>query len=173
MPHSFNHNYDNHDRDNRDNHDNRDSYVSTSAAATRDIAAAITRKILSNGLTVPPVLLLNGDLGAGKTEFAKGVARELRITDYVTSPTFALVNDYGSMLHYDLYRIDTEAGYDDLYNIGFFDCLDREVAGGGYALTVIEWWKWDIHLMCGCAVFVVDIDKTSDTTRAVTFCRRL
>lgn len=52
------------------------------------------------------VVLLDGDMGAGKTVFAKGVALALGITDEVTSPTYAYMNDYyGKLYHYDCYRL--------------------------------------------------------------------
>lgn len=52
------------------------------------------------------VVLLDGDMGAGKTVFAKGVALSLGITDEITSPTYAYMNDYyGKLYHYDCYRL--------------------------------------------------------------------
>lgn len=52
------------------------------------------------------VVVLEGDMGAGKTVFAKGVALGLGITDEITSPTYAYMNDYGGKLyHYDCYRL--------------------------------------------------------------------
>ena len=57
------------------------------------------------------VIALSGDLGAGKTQLAKGIARGLGVTDRVHSPTFTLVNEYGGgrlpLFHVDLYRLDT------------------------------------------------------------------
>ena len=56
------------------------------------------------------VVLLDGDMGAGKTVFAKGVARGLGIEEEVTSPTYAYMNDYdGRLCHYDCYRIESVA----------------------------------------------------------------
>ena len=84
-------------------------------------AAAETAEQLKAG----DIILYRGEMGAGKTAFTKGIAKQLGITEPVTSPTFALVNEYEGRLplfHFDLYRIDS---YDDLYAIGFFDYLDR------------------------------------------------
>lgn len=54
------------------------------------------------------VLLLDGDMGAGKTVFAKGIAKGLGIEEEVTSPTYAYMNDYeGRLFHYDCYRIES------------------------------------------------------------------
>jgi tRNA threonylcarbamoyladenosine biosynthesis protein TsaE len=59
------------------------------------------------------VIALTGDLGAGKTQFVKGLARGLGVGARVQSPTFALVNEYGGgrlkLFHLDLYRLDTRA----------------------------------------------------------------
>ncbi|MCM1334692.1 MAG: tRNA (adenosine(37)-N6)-threonylcarbamoyltransferase complex ATPase subunit type 1 TsaE [Bacteroides sp.] len=80
------------------------------------------------------VILYRGEMGAGKTHFTKGIALGLGVADVVSSPTFALVNEYLDgrlpLFHFDLFRIDT---FDDLYAIGFFDYLDR----GG--VLAVEW----------------------------------
>lgn len=80
------------------------------------------------------VVAMFGDLGAGKTAFTRGFAKGMGINSDVSSPTFALVNEYrGSsktLYHFDMYRI---SGWDDLYSTGYFDYLD---AGG---CLIIEW----------------------------------
>jgi tRNA threonylcarbamoyladenosine biosynthesis protein TsaE len=78
---------------------------------------------------------LTGDLGAGKTRLVKGLARGLGATDRVHSPTFALINEYGSgrmpLIHLDLYRLETPEAVD---HAGLLDYL---LAPPG--LTVVEW----------------------------------
>lgn len=77
------------------------------------------------------VVCLDGDMGAGKTVFAKGVARGLGIHEEVTSPTYAYVNDYGGRLfHFDCYRIESEEYAESL---GFSEYFDM----GGICL--VEW----------------------------------
>lgn len=104
-------------------------FVSDSPGQTAQLAAKV-----ACALRAGDVLLYEGDMGAGKTTFTKGLAAALGIKQAVTSPTFALVNEYldGSvpLFHFDLYRIGS---YDDLYAIGFFDYLDR----GG--IIAAEW----------------------------------
>lgn len=104
-------------------------YTSNSPEDTARIAAEIATQLRAGD-----IILYEGDIGAGKTTFTKGLAAALGITDPVTSPTFALVNEYTEgrlpLFHFDLYRIDS---YDDLYAIGFLDYLDR----GG--IIAAEW----------------------------------
>jgi tRNA threonylcarbamoyladenosine biosynthesis protein TsaE len=94
---------------------------------------------LAGWLREGDVVLLHGDLGAGKTVLAKGIAAALRVDGVVSSPSFALVNEYESGLfapvsrlyHIDLYRLH---GEDDLASIGFEEYI-APVDG----VTVIEW----------------------------------
>lgn len=104
-------------------------HTSRSEDETRRIAAG-----LAVTLTPGSVLLLSGDLGAGKTAFARGLAEGLGLDpDDVTSPTFTLVHEYrgGSLplIHVDLYRLDRA----ELDEIG----LDQDLAATG--VTAVEW----------------------------------
>ena len=85
-------------------------------------------------LAAGDVLVLTGDLGAGKTQFTKGIARGMGITADVTSPTFTIemVYEGGVMLlyHFDLYRLNDSSQLDD---IGLFDAMESD------GPTVIEW----------------------------------
>ncbi len=84
------------------------------------------------------VILLSGELGAGKTTFTKGLAKSLGIQEEVTSPTFTILNAYDSgrikLNHLDMYRVESS---DELAELGVEDCFDDE------AVTVIEWNKFD------------------------------
>jgi len=80
------------------------------------------------------VVALSGDLGAGKTHFSKGLVAGLGALDEVTSPTFALVQEYRSgrfpVFHFDWYRIDSAT---ELIRLGWDDYLDEE------GIVVVEW----------------------------------
>ena len=80
------------------------------------------------------IVTLTGDLGAGKTHFVAGAAKTLGINDYITSPTFTIVNEYSQgkipMYHFDLYRLSS---YDDLLDIGFEEYADKA------AVMFVEW----------------------------------
>ena len=81
-----------------------------------------------------PILLLKGNLGAGKTTFTQFLLKKLGSTDEVSSPTYAIVNEYdsplGTIFHFDLYRLKT---IDEVYDIGIEEYLDNAY------LCIIEW----------------------------------
>lgn len=104
-----------------------DKITSNSPAETESIGESIARKLKGN-----EVIALFGGLGMGKTAFTRGLCRGLGVEDGVSSPTFALVNEYSgkfNIYHFDMYRVTT---WDDLYSTGFFDYIDTGV-------LVIEW----------------------------------
>ncbi len=80
------------------------------------------------------ILALQGTLGAGKTTLTKGIAKALKITDDVTSPTFCLISEYESpmtpLYHIDVYRLE---GIEDFENLGAEDLLY------GDGVCIIEW----------------------------------
>jgi tRNA threonylcarbamoyladenosine biosynthesis protein TsaE len=105
------------------------THASNSEQQTREIAAAFAATLQPGA-----VLLLSGDLGAGKTAFVKGLAEGLGVSaDEVTSPTFTLVHEYRGgrlpLIHIDLYRLDRA----DLDEIG----LDQDLADRG--VIAVEW----------------------------------
>ncbi len=94
-------------------------------------------EMLSELLPAPRLVLLRGDLGAGKTTLVKGIVAALGAADPdgVSSPTFTLVHEYKGrrvrVFHLDLYRLETEA---ELEGVGLW-----EIADSGDALVLVEW----------------------------------
>ena len=104
-----------------------DKIVSNSVEETEMLGERIAQSLKG-----AEVIALFGGLGMGKTAFTRGLCRGLGVTDGVSSPTFALVNEYSgkyNIYHFDMYRVTT---WDDLYSTGFFDYIDTGV-------LIIEW----------------------------------
>jgi tRNA threonylcarbamoyladenosine biosynthesis protein TsaE len=99
-----------------------------SAAETQAVAAALA------GLATPgDLLVLAGELGAGKTAFAQGYGRALGVTEPITSPTFTLANRYEGRMevnHLDVYRLEQ---LDEIKELGLYELIDGE------GVTLIEW----------------------------------
>ena len=103
-------------------------YTTNSPEETEALGAAVGR-----ALTGGAVLALFGGVGMGKTAFVRGLAAGRGLEAEVSSPTFALVHEYGGqppLVHFDMYRV---TGWDDLYSTGFFDYID---AG---CILAVEW----------------------------------
>ncbi len=104
------------------------------------------------------VVLLKGEMGAGKTMFAKGIAEGLGIADEITSPTYAYMNDYGGKLyHFDCYRLKNGAQAEALGLCDYF------YADG---VCVVEWAENIADVLPdGCKV--VEIVKRGETEREI------
>ncbi|MBR2869260.1 MAG: tRNA (adenosine(37)-N6)-threonylcarbamoyltransferase complex ATPase subunit type 1 TsaE [Clostridia bacterium] len=111
---------------------------------------------IAKALPYGKVIAMFGDLGAGKTAFTRGFAKGMGIECDVSSPTFALVNEYRgdgkTLYHFDMYRI---SGWDDLYSTGYFDYLDIG------ASLIIEWSE-NIEAVLPEDCIRVTIRKTDD-----------
>ena len=126
--------------------------LSTSAEQTQKIALEYA-KTLNKG----DVVLLSGDLGAGKTEFVKGVAEYFGFSG-VTSPTYAYLNIYGDYIyHYDCYRLSSG---EDAELLGLTDYF------GGENICLIEWSE-NIQDVLPKKVKRVNINKISDGERRI------
>lgn len=108
------------------------------------------------------VIAYRGGLGAGKTTFTRGLSLGMGLGDDVTSPTFALVNEYRgerlSLIHFDMYRINGEA---DLETTGFFDYMDDET------VLAVEWSENIADALPKDSI-TVDIELIDDNTRTIT-----
>lgn len=119
-------------------------YASDSAAYTEQLGEG-----LAKGLEPGTVVCLIGELGAGKTSFARGMARALAPASKVKSPTFTLLNVYEGasfpFYHIDLYRL---AGADELDAVGLEDYIY------GKGVCVIEWADRAPELLSDCSVVI-------------------
>ncbi len=131
-------------------------FISKSPQETEAIGKALGEKI-TNGC----VIAYRGGLGMGKTCFTRGLALGLGSNDTVTSPTFALINEYLSgrlpLYHFDMYRV---SGWEDLYSTGFFEYIDE---GGVIAAE----WSENIESALPDNTIYVEINKIDDDTREI------
>ena len=108
------------------------------------------------------VVALFGGLGAGKTAFVRGFARGAGYSGRITSPTFAIVNEYRGgrlpVFHFDMYRL---ASSDELYDIGWEDYL----AENGVCVTE---WSENIQDAIPAEAVRVTIEPRSDSVREIT-----
>ena len=126
----------------------------TSNAKETQLVAENYAKTLSKG----DVVLLQGEMGAGKTTFVKGLAKGLEINDEITSPTYAYMNDYdGVLYHYDCYRLSSG---EDAEALGLTDYF---YAGG---ICVIEWSE-NISSVLPKVVKTVEIIKTKEGRKII------
>jgi tRNA threonylcarbamoyladenosine biosynthesis protein TsaE len=134
------------------------TFISHSAAETERLGERMARHARPGSL-----IGLVGDLGAGKTQFAKGFARGLGVTEPILSPTFALIHQYTSgrlpLYHIDFYRLNSSeqiraAGLDEFF--------------GSDGVTVVEWWdRWEGRPPPGLWEFT--FDPLNETKRRITY----
>ena len=131
-------------------------FITNSPIETEKVGEALG-KVLKPGT----ILAYEGDLGAGKTAFTRGLARGLGATEQVTSPTYTIVNESLSgrmpLFHFDMYRLSCA---DDLWDIGWEDYLDRN------GVCAVEWSENVTEAMEGA--ITVCIQKLGEDIRKIT-----
>ena len=96
---------------------------------TLDFAEKLAKQIVA-----PKIIVLSGDLGAGKTTFSKGFAKGLGISETITSPTFTLLNEYSgdkNLYHFDMYRLSSK---EEAYELGFENYFENNDG-----IILVEW----------------------------------
>ena len=135
-------------------------YISNSPQETENIAQELAKELKGG-----EVIAFTGNLGMGKTCFTRGLAKGLGFKGEVTSPTFALVNEYRGgrldVFHFDMYRVGS---WDDLYSTGYFEYLDE----GG--VVVIEWSE-NIASALDNETIYINIEVTGESSRRITVSR--
>ena len=145
------------------NQENPTVGVDLHEAARQFITRAL--KAVSRPKPSPSVVAFYGKMGAGKTTFIKALCEELGVEDVITSPTFAIVNEYTieergeSIYHFDFYRIKR---LEEVYDMGYEDYFY------GDGLCFIEWPEMMEELLPEGAV-KVHITENPDGTRTVIF----
>lgn len=125
---------------------------------TSELASAFAKVIKP-----PMIILLNGDLGSGKTTFVKEVVKALGSDDLVTSPTFTLLNTYNTkfpIYHFDMYRLSSA---EDALNVGFEEYFDKKTLDG---VCFVEWSE-NVEGLINDVDYVVDITKKGEKLRTV------
>ncbi len=129
-----------------------------SAAETKALGEALAGQLLPGD-----VLLLRGDLGAGKSELTRGIARGLGIQGHVPSPSFTILQVYEDgrlpLYHFDWYRI---ADAQELYELS----VDEYLYGGG--VSVIEWPDMGLEVLPETYLSIT-LSATGETGRALSF----
>lgn len=131
-------------------------YKTSSAAETIALGEEIGRRLKGGDL-----IAYSGGLGAGKTTITRGISIGMGLGDEVTSPTFALVNEYRgdrlSLIHFDMYRINSA---DDLETTGFFDYMDEDT------VLAVEWSE-NIAEELPEDALRIDIQRIDEDSRAI------
>ena len=133
-------------------------YISKNIKQTINIAKDICKNFKGG-----EILLLSGELGAGKTAFTKGIAEQLGIKAIITSPTFTIMNMYTSgtlnLYHFDMYRIEDER---DIYELGF-----DEYIGNPNGVCCVEWYSQTPQLFKDKKCIHIELIKISDNKRKI------
>lgn len=134
-------------------------HTSKSVKETQKIAAGLIKKLENFKSKGAIVIALEGELGAGKTVFVKGLAKAMKIKDKIKSPTFTIMKKYGYFYHLDCYRLKDEK---DLAPLGIKDIL-KEL----HNVVAIEW-SDRVKKILPKKCIKVHIDHISDKERKIT-----
>ncbi|MBP3599859.1 MAG: tRNA (adenosine(37)-N6)-threonylcarbamoyltransferase complex ATPase subunit type 1 TsaE [Clostridia bacterium] len=132
-------------------------FMSDSPIRTEEIAATFAERLKGG-----EVVAFRGDLGMGKTCFTRGLAAGLGYSGEVTSPTFALINEYIGgrvpLYHFDMYRISS---WEELYSSGFFEYIEE----GG---IVAAEWSENIENALPDNTWYIEFELINENSRKIT-----
>lgn len=140
------------------------NFVSNSEEETIELGRKFAEK-----LVLGDIVCMYGELGAGKTNFVKGICEFFDVGEMITSPTFTIINQYNGnidgedlvIFHIDLYRMKSE---NELNSIGFSELLES-----GYAVKIIEWAEKSFGTLDGIGLSVrFEADKSDENKRYIT-----
>lgn len=135
----------------------KSKHISNSPNDTVEIAKNFAKNLQSS-----EIILLQGELGAGKTLFVKSVAKSLGCNDAVSSPTFTIMQTYSDgkfpLYHFDLYRIKNIL---ELDNIGFFDYIEET------GIKFIEWPEIILETITKISHIIITIKKLDKDKREI------
>lgn len=107
------------------------------------------------------IVCLSGDLGAGKTSFAQGIAKGLGVKDYVTSPTYTIINEYEGRLplyHFDVYRLND---VEEMHELGYEEYFFSD------GVVVLEWADMVRDLIPGERLWITILNTRGDNSREI------
>ncbi|MFA6330497.1 MAG: tRNA (adenosine(37)-N6)-threonylcarbamoyltransferase complex ATPase subunit type 1 TsaE [Clostridia bacterium] len=138
-------------------HFNKTCYKTFSAHGTEKLGTRLGKKLKAGD-----VVLLIGELGAGKTAITKGIAKALKVTENVVSPTFTIMNEYADgaipLYHFDMYRI---SNVDEIQETGLIEYLNSD-----RGICVIEW-PQNISPILPKKSIIVKLDKTKNPNERI------
>lgn len=137
------------------NNINEIMYTSNNVNETIDLSFEIAQY-----LKATDVIVLNGELGSGKTVFMQGIAKYFGVQDEVSSPTFTIVNEYlakdTNIYHFDVYRLEDENQFMDTIGTEYFE----------NGISIIEWGNIIKNILPKSAIYV-DISKIDENIREI------
>lgn len=139
-----------------------ETYISQSETDTINFA-----KDFAKTLKKDDILVLNGDLGAGKTKFTQGILEFFGLGDEISSPTFTLVNEYKnqdiSIYHFDVYRLNNA---DDFFDIGGDEYFSK-------GICIIEWGKIIKSILPPNTIFIdFEKDENNENIRKINITKK-
>lgn len=134
-----------------------ETYISKNETDTIQFA-----KKFAETLSKKDIIVLNGELGAGKTKFTQGILEYFGLADEISSPTFTIVNEYQNekitIFHFDVYRLK---GADDFFDIGGEEYFEK-------GLCIIEWGDIIKSLLPPDTIFIkFEKDKINENYRKI------